>query len=98
MIDVHTPETDQKPEAAISLTDKFKNRVSAISGRYLNYWHGDGYDENQYRYYRCEGCHGLVTWNAIKIGGCPCAISNKIRPAALTRMEKARILLLPWSI
>ena len=66
--------------------------------RYLTYWHGYGGDTGQWRYYRCEGCRHIVTWNDIAIGGCACGISNKLRPAVLTRMEKTRILILPWSI
>ena len=66
--------------------------------RWISYWHGHGDDATQWRYYRCDGCKGIVTWNDIALGGCDCGMSNKVRPAALTRVEKVRILVLPWSI
>lgn len=65
--------------------------------RWLGYWHGEG-AENQWAYYRCEGCHRLVTHKRISTGGCECAMSNRIRPARLLMREKARLLLLPWSV
>ena len=62
--------------------------------RYLTYWHGRGEPE-QHDYYRCHGCRRLVTWHAIRKGGCLCGLSNKLGPAVLTTWEKVRLLLLP---
>ena len=73
-------------------------QLALVPQRWLNYWHGQGFEAHQLRYYRCEGCHKLVTWHAIKKGGCPCGFSNKLRPAVLSRWEKVRCLLLPWTI
>ena len=67
-----------------------------ISG-YLDFWHGSG-GNNQVRYYRCEGCRNLVTWHSIRKGGCNCGLSPKIRPAVMSFCDKAKCLLVPWSI
>jgi len=71
--------------------------LDGLATRWLAHWHGAG-EPHQWQYYRCEGCHGLVTWRRIRQGGCGCGLSNRIRPARLTFAEKARCLLLPWSL
>lgn len=71
--------------------------MTAWLTKWLDWWHPPG-DAHQWRYYRCEGCHRLVTWNQIKQGGCRCMTSNRLRPAQLTVWEKARCLIAPWSI
>ncbi len=78
--------------------EKIKGWIAQAGARWLNYWFGDGFAETQYRFYRCDGCKGIVTWNDIKAGGCDCGTSIKIRPAVLTRAEKFRLLVLPWSV
>lgn len=76
----------------------FGESVDAKIRGYLEYWHGTPDDpEHQVPYYRCLGCHKLVTWKSIRKGGCPCGMSNKIRPAVLQPWEKLRLLLAPWS-
>lgn len=64
----------------------------------LVYYHGRG-DPHQHDYYRCQGCRRIVTWHAIRRGGCPCELSNKLSPALLSRWEKARLVLFPtWGV
>lgn len=65
--------------------------------RWLIYWHEHG-DAHQYMFYRCHGCRSLLTWRRIRQGGCTCGVSNKVSPAVLRWREKARALLLPWTI
>jgi hypothetical protein len=62
--------------------------------RWMTYWHGRG-EAHQFDYYRCRGCHKLVTWQHIRTGGCACGRSNQISPAMLTWWEKCRLVLLP---
>lgn len=62
---------------------------------YLTWWHGRG-EATQYEYYRCEGCLRIVTWKAIRKGGCTCGMSHKVCPARLTWFEKARLILVPF--
>ena len=67
--------------------------------QYLAYWHGAPTDATrQYQYYRCELCRGLVTWKQIQQGGCQCGVGSRVRAAHLTLWEKAKLLLVPWSI
>ena len=63
--------------------------------KWLQYWHGVG-EEHQHDYYRCHGCRRVVTWTAIKHGGCDCGISTKLSPARLRRREKVLLVLWPW--
>lgn len=72
------------------------NVVELWAQRWLNFWHGQG-EPWQYRYYRCHGCHGVVTQKAIDLGGCNCAISKKVSPARLLFREKVKLLLMPWT-
>jgi hypothetical protein len=69
--------------------------VEPVLQRWLVYWHGRG-EPTQFPYYRCQGCHRIVTWHAIRKGGCPCKLSNKLSPAALWWYERARLIILPW--
>ena len=71
-------------------------RIEGWVQRYLVWWHGAG-AESQYLYYRCADCRRLVTWNQIRLGGCRC-MGAKVRPASLTRWEKTRLLMLPWTV
>ena len=64
--------------------------------RRLDKWHGVPDAAYQYAYYRCLGCRALVTWAAIKKGGCYCGESNRLAPARLTRWEMIRLTLFPW--
>lgn len=67
--------------------------------RYLAHFHGSAPEPTrQYAYYRCELCHGLVTWKQITMGGCKCGVGSRVRPAHLTFLEKAQLLVLPWSV
>lgn len=70
--------------------------LDQLGRRWLAHCHGVG-EASQHDFFRCEGCRGLVTWHRIRSGGCPC-MSSRIRPAVLTLGEKARLLLLPWTI
>jgi hypothetical protein len=65
--------------------------------RWLKYWHGAG-GVNQYQFYRCHGCHRVVTWKQINSGGCSCKATSKVSPAMLTRWEKVKLLLMPWVV
>jgi len=58
--------------------------------------HDKGAD-NQEWIYRCMGCHRLVTWKKINLGGCGCGI-NKVYPTNPTLIETIRLLFLPWTI
>ena len=67
--------------------------------RYLAHFHGAPADPSkQYAYYRCELCRSLVTWNQIKAGGCQCGTGSRVRAAHLSRWEKIKLLVLPWTI
>lgn len=74
-----------------------ENPIERLAHRYMTYWHGEG-APHQHRYYRCKGCHGLVTWKMIRKGGCDCNMSKELVPANLTMLEKARILGAPWTL
>jgi hypothetical protein len=64
---------------------------------YLNARYGAPPDEaRQYQFYRCELCHGLVTWKAIEKGGCPCGVGSRVRAAHLTLWEKVQLFVMPW--
>lgn len=73
------------------------NWLEAQVHKWFAYWHGAG-EPHQYPYHRCKGCFKLVTWNAIRQGGCSCDLGNKLVPAKLKVSEKARILFAPWTI
>jgi hypothetical protein len=67
--------------------------------RYLSRRHGaPANPETQLLFYRCELCHGLVSWNDIARGGCRCGVGSRIRGAHLTTWEKVKALVLPWMI
>jgi hypothetical protein len=72
------------------------NFIENYIQRWLNKWHGHG-EPHQYRYYRCHGCHGIVTHHAIEAGGCTCGLSKKVSPAPLRFRDKMGLLLLPWT-
>lgn len=62
----------------------------------LQRWHGQPDAAHQFDYYRCHGCHRLVTWTAIKKGGCMCGMSNQLSPANLSWRERLLLPLFPW--
>lgn len=67
--------------------------------RYLAHFHGTPPDPaKQYAYYRCELCRGVVTWKQIEQGGCRCGVGSRVRAAHLTVTEKAKLILMPWSV
>ena len=71
----------------------------SLLDRWLTYWHGQGTDE-QWRYYRCHGCRRLVSWHAIRKGGCTCGLSNKLSPIGpplLSRWRIAALVFFPWA-
>lgn len=70
--------------------------MEALLIRYLTYFHGRG-APSQAEYFRCRTCRSLVTWHRIRQGGCRCGGSH-VQPAALSLLEKARLLLAPWSV
>lgn len=71
--------------------------MERLLGWWLVYWHGEG-EPHQYQFYRCHGCRNIVTHRLIVTGGCPCEESSKISPAKLRLGEKARLLLMPWTV
>jgi len=71
------------------------NHLELWAQRWLNKWHGQG-EPHQYRYYRCHGCHDIVTQHAIEKGGCVCGLSKKVSPALLRFKDKVKLLFLPW--
>jgi len=71
--------------------------TDAIGGRWLRWWHGAG-EPHQYQFYRCHACRAIVTWHQIRAGGCPCHESSKISPTHLRPTDRARLLLLPWTV
>lgn len=70
--------------------------METLLTRYLTYWHGRG-TPAQAEYFRCRACRRLVTWHRIGRGGCGCGCTT-VQPAALSWLEKARLLLAPWSV
>lgn len=74
-----------------------ENAVERWIHQWLAYWHGSGHT-TQFQFYRCRECHRLVTWKIIREGGCPCAMGNRVSPAVLTRWEKFRLVVLPWTL
>jgi hypothetical protein len=62
---------------------------------WLTRWHGRG-EAHQFDYFRCHGCRRIVTHQAIRKGGCPCDLSNKLSPARLRWWEKVRLVVAPW--
>ena len=71
--------------------------IESLLKRWLESWHGSG-EAHQGQYFRCHGCLRIVTWTAIRQGGCTCKVSNKLSPAALTVRDKIRLLVAPWSV
>ncbi len=71
--------------------------IEATLGRWLVWWHGEG-EAHQYQFYRCHACRRFVTWHVIRSGGCFCHESAKISPTKLRVRDKARLLLLPWTV
>lgn len=69
--------------------------VDRLARTWLDRHHGLTREAHQYDFYRCLGCRRVVTWRRIKAGGCGCG-SARISPAILTRLEKVRLLCLPW--
>ena len=54
--------------------------------------------ENQYQWYRCTACKGIVTWKKIKQqGGCTCGC-GKVSPTMPKFGEKIQLLFLPWTV
>jgi hypothetical protein len=72
-------------------------QLPRVGRPWLLYWHGLG-AAHQHEFFRCEGCRRLVTWHLIATGGCRCRQSIRLRPAVLSVADKARLLLLPWSV
>ena len=63
----------------------------------LHHWVGER-AENQYDFYRCAACKGIVTWKHIRTRGeCPCG-SAKISPTRPRLLERISLLLLPWTV
>lgn len=72
--------------------------VDELLNRWLTHWHGRG-EPDQWAYYRCQGCKRLVSWKAIRKGGCTCGESNKLMPTgppSLSRWRIAALILFPW--
>ena len=74
---------------------RWKQPLDNVVIRYLTSWHGRG-EPHQHEYYRCHGCKSIVTWKAIRKGGCLCGLSHKLGPAVLTWWEKTRLIMTPW--
>ena len=68
----------------------------AMLRRWFVKHHGEG-EHNQYDFYRCDQCHGIVTWRMIRLGGCGCSRS-RLRPTNPTMVEAFKLLVLPWTI
>ena len=68
--------------------------IHPLARRWLAWWHGTG-GEGQFTFYRCEGCHRLISHRRIRAGGCWCG-QVRLRPGRLTLIDKARLLYLPW--
>ena len=76
-----------------------RDTLEAPVKRWLNYCHGVPVDpKRQVQFYRCDGCHGLVTWHRIANGGCDCGVGSRVRAANLRWHEKVRVLVLPWTL
>ena len=73
----------------------WRRAVEPVLHRWLVHWHGRG-APHQDAYFRCHGCKNIVTWKAIRRGGCTCRMSNRVSPAALRWHERLRLVLLPW--
>ena len=71
--------------------------IEKLLTQWLDYNFGNG-EEHQFRFYRCYGCHGLVTHKMIQRGGCPCGIDNRVKPAVLSFKDKFSALVLPFTI
>ena len=71
--------------------------IDTLCQRWLAYWHGRG-APHQYQYYRCKECKHLVTHRQIAQGACRHCGGVKVAPAFLRRLEKVRLLCLPWTI
>ena len=73
--------------------------VERYGRRWLDYWHGAG-ETQQFQFYRCMGCHKLVTHAMIERGGCRCRLPGctKVQPTAVLFREKVRLLALPWTV
>jgi len=63
--------------------------------RWLVWWYGEGHAEQEL-FYRCEGCRRLISWSAIRQGGCVCGISHKISTTYVTRWERLKLIVTPW--
>ena len=66
--------------------------------RWIVYWHGKSDASYQYQFYRCSGCHGLVTWRMIHQGGCSCFSSNQMRPTMPLFFERIKLFLFPMLV
>lgn len=71
--------------------------LEAWGRAWIRYWHGLG-EPHQFEFYRCKGCRRVISWKRIRSGGCDCDGSRHLTPARLSAFEKARILVLPWTI
>ena len=76
---------------------RFARWYERAIARWLGAWHGHG-DWHQADYFRCHGCRRLVSWNAIRHGGCGCGISGKLSPARLPWWRKLYIIVAPWMV
>lgn len=85
-----------QPSDGTNAQTRPSNFLETWAQEWLNYWHGQG-EPWQYRYYRCHGCHGIVTQKAIDAGGCLCGLSKKVSPGLLRFRDKVKLLLLPWT-
>jgi len=93
----HSPVVREKVFSLLGKKLKVYNPWDWVGYKWLNYWHGNG-QINQYRYYRCEYCHKLITWHKIEVGGCSCNMTTKMRPASMSFWEMTRCLLMPWTV
>ena len=69
--------------------------IDRLGRWWLTRQHGMG-AANQYQFYRCVGCQAIVTWQKIRTGGCGCG-EGHVKPAILSRLEKLRLLVVPWA-
>lgn len=69
--------------------------VRPLLVRWLHWWHGHG-EPTQHAYYRCHGCQRVITWQAIRKGGCTCGLGHKLSPARLSWWLKLRLIVLPF--
>lgn len=70
--------------------------VRLLVMRWLAYWHGVPAEPHQFHYYRCRGCHAVLSWAGLRKGNCPCGTSTQFSPARLSRWEEFRMILFPW--